>query len=51
MGVYSARYDDSYTVGEGRADDVARSRAEMRYRSQQPKAGDTSEGGSSVVEG
>ena len=38
------RYDDSYEVGEGGADEAARSRTDTRRISQQPKAGDTSDG-------
>jgi len=44
MGVCSTRYDDSYAVGEGGADKAAGSRTDTRRRSQQPKAGDTSDG-------
>lgn len=45
VGVCSTRYDDSYAVGEGGGDDeAARSRTDTRRISQQPKAGDTSDG-------
>ena len=45
MGVYSTRYDGSYTVGEGEANDVAGSRGIQGVDlSSQPEGGDTSDG-------